>query len=399
MVKPRTYLLDRAGLDRALRHAFCSDDGLGHYYNRNLYVGQGEACRQLTDIIMHDKPGTVAIISEPFGFGKTSFVYTVIDSLVEAGMSSGGWRRVWIDDLGTEFREFRKPDDCKKPDWTILDRTKIKSPVDDTPKVLFIEEFDIKISEAEIRTGLTQAGSYLGKDVPIIVVTGDYVLRNPELLKLLGSPFDPKYVSLEPLSQEIFREAVLTRLRSATEGKANDLQWNDILCVYDDEKESYEIKLDDLFEPSIWELLIPNTNPPIALFRESFGILGGMFRDSSLYENLDSAPRVSRSAIRRAGFGKLVKTEVADFAQRLYDFIRQSYKPGVKFESLTSTDLMKYCPVEKFSEHEYRSRVILPAIKAGVLKSLGVPYLKPDDKRPGPYLPSQKSFVLAMCDA
>src|SRR3989344_4349490 len=188
---------------------------VGVYAFRELFVGQEGPRQQLVDVVTKSPAGTVAIVSEPLGAGKSALISMVRDDLIKGGYASfeEGLRTNAIHlDEDVTFEEFYWSNvfsDEKPEDWQSV-----------KPKVLFIEEFDSKARFRDLQEEMRAAGQFLGKDVPIIILSGDYSLKNPELVKLIDSPYEPIYVEINPLNPEVLKKALELKIRYA-------LNWKD----------------------------------------------------------------------------------------------------------------------------------------------------------------------------
>lgn len=347
---------------------------LGKFELREFLIEQERPRRQLIEIITKSPPGTVAIISEPLGSGKSSLISMVIDDLISSGYATyEECLRAPFPDADMDFDEFYWSGtySYEKP----VNSQKIK------PKVVFIEEFDRKSNFLTLHQAMQRSREFLGKNVPIMVLSGDYTLKNPALVQSINSPYEPVYISLDPSTPQILKRTLELRLRYALG------------------EEAQEVDMDALFEPDFFNYLLPNTTPPIATMRESLVILQILGR---------SFKKRGQPAIFSWKSFVDVATELHDrnhepfwkassknwhFVNWLHEYIRNSYNPTIPMEAMTISDFKRLCPLTEISDKEY-PEFIRKLAEESTLQSVGVPYLHdPKNPFPEPYLPSQSTFI------
>lgn len=368
--------LSEAQLKSAMQKLPDRHSMVGTFQFREFLVGQEQPRRQLVDIITKSPPGTVAVISESLGSGKSSLISMVRDSLINSGFATfEECLRVNSIDLDEDisFDEFY---------WSnILSDEKPKDFQSVKPKALFIEEFDIKSAFRHLQEGMRSASKFLGKDMPIMILSGDYSLRNSSLVNLINSPYEPIYVSLDPLTPDMLKKALEIRLLHAF-------------------GENQKIDMDSLFEPEFLTYLIPNTDPPTSTMRTSLTILqdiaSALARDmkkenqpaqfsGALYEDW-----ASTSALHNEDS---YNSKMWHFVSWLHEYIRSFYNPVEPMRAMTISDFKDLYRLNDIADEEYP--VIIKHLAAvGILQSVGTPYLYDEEKRfPEPYLPSQKTFL------
>lgn len=157
---------------KSMSMGYWPDSGLGVFSNRQLFIGQERARGELVDIISQSPPGTAVIISEMLGAGKSAFISMVRQDLIDAGIATYE-ETPRIGSLGlrrhTTLQEIVR-------DYG-YDTTDVASDL----KVLFIEEFDRKAPLHILQDEMRIASALLGREASIVVLSGDYCLRNPKL--------------------------------------------------------------------------------------------------------------------------------------------------------------------------------------------------------------------------
>ncbi len=355
----------------------------GTFGRPEFFVGQEKARQQLLDIVTNSPSGTVAIISEPLGAGKSTLIHIVIDDLVESGaFSHEECIRLSARSLkeGMSYGDLISTEMGKKPeDWQTT-----------KPKVIFLEELDRKETFAMLQGAMKGASGFIGKATPVLVLSGDHSLRNPALIKDLNAPFEPIRVALDPLTPNLFKKAFEARLRYAL-------------------KMDPETKIDInyLFDDKFLRFLIPDTEPPIATFRDVFAILQEMsqiFTDSSRKSN--TLAQFS-SSLYREYTGKFRSTKrlaepwtndpkIWHAVSWLHKGIIRAFSHRTPLQPIDVEYFKKLYPGEDISDKEYPQ--ILRSLAAhAILVPVGIPYLKHEEERyPSPYLPSQRTILEAL---
>lgn len=352
---------------------------VGTFAFREFFVGQEASRQQLIDVITKSPAGTVAIISEPLGSGKSALISMVRDDLIKGGHA--GFEEclrtnaISLDE-DISFEEFYWSSvfsDEKPKDWNSI-----------KPKTLFIEEFDRKSSYSNLQKEMKSAGRFLVSDVPIIVLSGDYSLKNPELIKLINSPHEPIYISLDPLNPETLKKALELRLRYV-------LNWKD-----------QKIDIDSLFDQEFLAHLIPATNPPTATMRTTLVILQEMAKILKPTLATQDQPARFSELLYRSRFplrDTLSSNAKAwHFVSWLHGYINSHYNSAIPMEPITISEFNNLCSLSEIYDEEYPG-IFKYLASSGILSSVGIPYLYDrNDKFPEPYLPSQETFLDAKFD-
>lgn len=247
---------------------------------RIFFVGQERAYRLLHDAITQTPPGTVVALTGPFGSGKDTLFDVVINDLMVQGKIKGEEaQRVHVDIDLDEDKTFEQT--RKSYSWV----DKPKDPI--TPKVLAVNDVACgwgQPSKESLQRQLAIAGKFLGKEVSVMVLLGDYALEDPEIVGVLGSPNEPIIIKLDPLTPDMLKEALRQRMAYALERSPED------------------IDVDAMVDNEVLSVLTPNTEYPVATMRNAlivFGSIGSRLKTTE--EPLRITPDLVRKLYIRDG--------------------------------------------------------------------------------------------------
>lgn len=355
-----------------------NDHGLGIPIFRRYFVNQERARGQLIDIITNSPSGTVGIVSEPLGSGKTALVSMVWDDLVKKRiLKPYEIKRINT----TSLPEDISFDDLIKKSWGEL-RPKAR------PKVLFLEEFDRKYPLKDLHRKIDTANRFLGTDIPIMIFTGDYSLRNPDLIKRINSPYDPHLIEMDPLTPETLKQTLRLRLQDTSIGS-----------------NARKIDMDYLFDPAFMSYFLPNTDPAVAntrttlvLIQELADSMGwsqqpAQFNADLYREYIAQRERQLGSKENHRHVWQIDKYQGNRqlLVTRVHELIRQTYDPNKLFKPLSTADLVNLLGIDIPNLDEFLD----PLIDTRFLVPFGIPYYNGQGKTPEPYLPGQQTFIEA----
>jgi hypothetical protein len=235
-----------------------------------------------------------------------------------------------------------------------------------------VEDFDVKTAYVGLVKALDHIESIRAVLPPVLLLVGDYTLRNQRLLNHVAGQVTS--VHLQPLEIEFFLQAM--RLRIAR-----------FLNRHDDV---------NIFDLEFLEYLLPNTEPRVTTFREVFSIL----RPVANYLPVDRAPCVlsGREFSRVRPFEVIPPSSPQELLKKaILDFIRHEYVPAKRMTAL-DIETLRSMSCTTLSEEEFESTVVKPLVTIGFLRSTGTPYSRAADIRdrfPPPYLPSAMTFLRA----
>lgn len=381
-----------------------------YFMQPEIHVGQEKPREELVKIITQSPPGTVAVVSEVFGSGKTALMHNVIHELVD----NEYLKREEI------YRAFAIGGELK-PEVFGGDRTP------GIPKVCFVEELDRHLYDKERLEGqLTQAGKLLDQ-VPVVILIGDRSLRNPSIIRLVNSPREPIYVPLNPLTSDLFKKIVEMRLVSYFAKKTvSDLDSRFYRAVFSRLRKEGRQALDNLidvtdrkigeiesrispedverlFDPEFLAYLIPNTEPHIANARHALYVL------AMLAKNLpnDDNPVVVSGELFARSWGRDRRAEKfqveldytggkeREFILWLHDYIRRNYDGSVPLRPLSTEEIRQVCPLDIATTEEYEEKILRPLSRETILAPTGIPFSNDGHPIQGPYLPYPQTFLEA----
>lgn len=336
---------------------------------RSLFVGQERAYRQLYDAITESLSGTVIAITAPFGAGKDALFDAVIADLIDQGKIKGEEaQRVHIDyDLeeGKSFEETKRGFS-----WV----AKPENPQSINPKVLAVNEvaygwsFNTKES---LQKQLGVAGKFLGKEVPVMVLLGDYALEDSEIVGAVGSPNEPKIIKLDPLTPDILKNTLRRRL------------------AYSLERSPEEIDVDAMLDPEFLTALVPNTEYPIATMRSSLAVLESIGRK---LKPTEEPLRISKELAREVYLGDVLYKDFwresdrnQQFMLWMMHYINDHENGKNMMKAMSAEKMMQMFPLD-IEPERYQRRVI---------NEMERPYfgIKKISTSPDLYLPRQELFL------
>ena len=326
---------------------FPGRDMLGGLDSSELFVGQKGPRKRLFDAITQSPAGTVIIISEPLGAGKSTLISVVRKDLERRGFASLDESKRTSNlhlDVGMSFDKFSETEKITVPQ-----------------KVIFIEEFDRKVPFLMQQEKMKIAAGFIGNSIPIMVLSGDYSLRNPSLVGVINSNNEPTYIRLDPVTPEMLKSAFELRLR------------------YVLGKQVGKIDMDALFDREFMRYLIPNTNPSIATIRTSLVLLQNMVDNSKLLKLDHEANKLAKfsgdlyeeSSLREPYF---YDAKTWHFVSWLHSYIGE-HDPNVPMEALKVSDFINLYGVGEISEKEF-PKILGYLARRNILKSVGIPYVQ-----------------------
>lgn len=224
---------------------------------RSFFVGQENAYRQLYEAITQSPNGTVVALTGPFGAGKDALFDVVITDLMDQGKIKGEEaQRVHIDYDFDEDKTFEQID--RGFSWV----QRPENPRSVMPKVLAVNEvaYGWGSSKEDLQRKLAIAGKFLGKEVPMMVLLGDYALEDPEIIDAVGSPHEPIVIKLEPPTPDTINQALRQRVAYALE------------------RTPEEVDVESMVDPEVLTALTPNTEYPVSTMRTTLGVFGSIGR-------------------------------------------------------------------------------------------------------------------------
>lgn len=342
---------------------------------RSLFVGQDRAYRQLYDAITQSPPGTVVAITAPFGAGKDALMDVVTTDLVASGrIQQDEIKRIHVDfDLeeGITFEEVvserrRWAYEGKPSEENIQDHTKVK--ILEVNEVAYGWHFNTKES---LQRQLEIARKFLGKEVNLIVLIGDYALQDQEVVGAVGSPHEQVIIKLDPLTPDMLKETLRRRVAYALERLPE------------------EIDADAIVDPEFLGALIPNTEYPIATMRTSLGVLESIGRQLKPTED---PLRISKELARKVYLGNELYEDFwrepdrkQQFILWLVQHINNHDNGKVEMKAMTAEEMMQACPLDTGTD-VYKKRIIdeMEQTYTGIKRVSASPDL---------YLPRQELFL------
>lgn len=294
------------------------------------------------------KPGSAFIISEPLGTGKTFFIDSFSKELGTVGKFTPSYPKTF---------SLKKLARQKNNEFIFLDEVDIKTPYEKLSEVLEI-----------LCSNIRETGQKL-------ILIGDYSLRNPDLTDRF------EYLDLmetfEPLDQEFLKGVINSRL-----GR-------------------YLKKNEEIIQPDLMDLIIPQGMRPSASFRALLTMFAGMMH--LLPSNSDPC-RLNVNIARNWADQNpplFENQRQVDFLDLLLDYLADSHPNGSGLgQGFNIADLYHLAAdlPSKFTDiEEFEQEILVPFTRQELLISMGVPYLSDDGRfirRPEPFLPSVQMLLL-----
>ncbi len=325
-------------------------------------AGRETALRTMTAIVRGETPNRIARLSDLLGAGKTFFLQSGQQELSKkAGLD--------------EERE------SALVDYRELDRSGIL----ENPKLrlLMVDELDRKAGRDDILRAVDSAVAWQ-RDDRVLILTGDYTLKHPDLEAVVG---EPQLLDLEPLDAVLFVRTMRKRL-----GKA--LRQVDPRGDLEDEVNEAAERLVD---PGLLSVLLPETDPPVATFREVLGIAQ---RLASMLPVSDEPCVIDADTFHALAASDAPRRRPADqveFLENLGHEIRRRRAEGESWPQMELHEFPWLTDLDESQREAYEKRVIDPLIRAKLLLPMGIPYSGTAARRtPGPYLPTARAFLSAV---
>jgi len=331
-----------------------------------MFAGRQEEKEELLQEMEEAQEGSVLVVSEPLGAGKTTFLNMGLGGLEDRGL---------VHDRRDVMRSVRKVDD---------------ESIDDLGenRVLIVDELDRKVRRDRLLDRLSLLNARLGHDVPHLILAGDQAISDDdEVREVLGSATTMQWLGLHALSCSLLIEALRAR------------------ADYYPSSQHLTDGVPELFDERFLDRLIPRTEPRVATFREVLSVLAGIANSNSAVP-LDKRPCVFSGEVCGAWFNELppVTEDPAQvhFLVWLSDFIEVAEGRDEPIRAFSTEEWLELCPIPKIDgAQQYEELVLDPLARANVLRGFGVPYrggVGRSLRDPGPYLPTVMTFLRSAFD-
>lgn len=265
-------------------------------HHPEIFVGQERARDDLARFILGGQPGSVAVIQDRFGSGKTEMRYRVEHDLETSGLmqrnqsvtlfiNTGRWQvdpSEGLEGLMRNTSAFRG-------------RGRQDGDPDAPVKLLVIEEVGRSDSE-EVAHNLNILRQLRAKgELPPLLITGEETLSDPRFFEQLGcQPLDITRIELEPLTPDLVEKALAVRISSARRSREIERilrsgqeidQLIEELTVLKQAEEDLVTASSEFFDQQFLRRLVPPTEKPAATFRSVFAILSAISMANSSRQN------------------------------------------------------------------------------------------------------------------
>ena len=366
------------GLNYLTRHSSDPFFWLSTRSGADELVGEEDKIKALANHIDSSPSGSLATIVGPFGSGKTGFVYRLMDELI----SSGKMKEEEIQWVATSNRDWNKI-------YTITDILAKNPPV--PPRLIVLEENE-RIQRQDHEDSFTMLGLLL-PEIPFLVLTGESTLKDPQFFKLIGvDPSKVYSVEMDPITPESLKEALKARM----------------LALFGEYAQSFNP--DKLFDPEFLNYLIPNTNPPVATYREILGKIVGMAQyglgEGLVDRELRNQPAQINGELYRKVWqdspSGIEKSYVDKVTAGLHRIIRTTHNPSMAFQPLPYEKLIELglfegldAPGEERERNGKRNERLRNLLLWDVVKEVGDSKLTPKSNSDKTFIPTVKTFLNA----
>lgn len=327
----------------------------------DAFSNRTEEQKELTRFLDPNRPvGTVVILSDFYGAGKTWLLNKMKGHLVQQGLL----------------------DDRDRARLHLSVRMPIPEP--GLSRILILDDMDAKSSgRGELLAHVGAAAERLGQGFDFLLVAGDRSLRDhTDLRKALSGASSVEWVPLAPLSPTMLVDAIRLRLSYSADTRA------------------YAEEADDMFSSDLLAELLPNTTPPVATFRGTLSILTQIVASHRAIPPNYKPFRLTAEAC--AAWLESQPSLVLDrshfeFLSAMREYVLAARAAGEELRALPTTEWRANCPVDHVvSDQQYEDSVLEPLSKGGLLQADGIPWVDGTGgprKFAGPYLPSVSSLL------
>ncbi len=314
--------------------------------------------------------GAVGLLVAPFGAGKTTVREMVMSELIGKGIYAA-------DQLQT----------------AVLSTVPRVLPNVNT-EVLWVEEADVRPGFNSLSAGIGHAARLLDHGLEHLILAGDNALLSTRLMEMYFGPVAkiPQF-ALDPLTPELFQQIFRWRAEIALGSKRVE-----------------EINWDKVFDPTLLNLLLPNTKPAVGTFRTALITLkrmAGHYEQMTLHdaqrryaERYEHHPVVfdgqqyaetSRSKTKVPDHLHGEKRQFLEEYQRLV--LERLHRAGQLYP-MDAKSLWGRCIESDTPFDQFKDKTLDPLAGTSLMVPVGIPFEShPSDKYPEPYLPSPE-FLL-----
>ena len=295
---------------------------LENVYGHEL-VGQEDKIKALADHIASSPSGSVATVLGPFGSGKTGFVFGLAEELI----SSGKMRREEIKHRAMNDLDWNKT-------YTVDDILRDNFPGEKDrkcvhPRLLILEEHERADKQTD-EDAFTMLGLLL-PEIPFLILTGESTLKDPQFFKLIGVDRSKIYsVEMDPITPESLKEALKRRM----------------IFIFGDYAQGFDP--DALFDPEFLDFLIPNTNPPVATYRDALLWISSMGQQAETILDLkgeqeNQPAHINGDFYRKIRQARRSTMEPYEYSVKagLHKLIRTTYDHSTSFQPLSYEKLIE----------------------------------------------------------
>ncbi len=334
-----------------------------------IFAGRESEMKRLLSHMEGVERGSVLVLSEPLGTGKTTFLGNASRALADKGLLATERE----DSAIVGIREFSE----EYVDELAAD------------EVLILDEVDRKHKREKAMNKLSLINERLGESFSQLILSGDQsVTDRADLREVLDNAKSVEWLGMKALTPELLFEALQKRAG---------------YYFRDDDRVAEE--LPEIFEPAFLRRFIPDTDPPVATFRESLKLLSELASSPSAVPLNEGPCRFSAESCD-GWFAEMPpvtddQTQV-EFLLWLGTYLDSLEQVGEPFRALATEEWFALHPIGGIDDPEqYEERILDPLVRADVLRGFGVPFAEGTGKvrrDPGPYLPSVKTFLRTAFD-
>jgi hypothetical protein len=251
---------------------------------------------------------------------------------------------------------------------------------------VFVDDTDIRTPWTRLQAGLEKVRAFGRDRVCPVVVSGDFIVRDPEL-RAVFDDVGQTDIAMEPVDRTFYLEALSHRLG----------------YLFPKERDRFEGANNHLYEDELLECLVPSSDISVATFREVLALSAGI---AHMVE-----PRGDQFLLTRDHARRYCEVQPLRGPKDLqWAFLREWLKPFVTELYPRGRGMVSFDADRVASEVELpgidgpadlSEKVLDPLSKAGLLHALGTPGMHNGkfQRYCGPYAPRTKFLLYAYSGA
>ena len=266
-------------------------------------AGRKEALLTLKNALDTQSSVSCIVLSDLLGAGKTFFVQHAF----------------------SQFSKERGWNEEEHVATLLVDEVESASDIEQTnAQIIIVDDLDRKAEWPLIENAVAAVQTWL-RDRRLAILIGDYSLQNQALLA--GLP-KPQRILLEPLTRDLLSEAIYARLY-------HWLRQKPLSRTEETAAAEADAAIFSMFQEPVLDALLPPTDPQVATFRETFGMLQEMAELLPLTtQPCQFTPDTCRAWLKKATRLRERDPDRIAFVRGLHDAIRMRAQSRERWKPL-----------------------------------------------------------------